>query len=796
MFRHYLNTAFRYVIRNKGLTAINILGMATGICVFILIMHYVESELSYDEFLSNKETVGRLEFLDPEEESAWTTSAMAPDLVEAVPEATAFVRFKFWGERYLEYNEIKYKIPFLALADSNVFDLFDLELIRGNPSTALSKPMTAVLTKSLASRIFSGEDPMGKIMRTPSGTDVVITGVLMNPPPFHLQFDMLMSFVSLGAFNGEEHLHNYKTYQFNSYIETSEKADPDSINKKVDAFFHEKFREMYGETDEDEGEWKAFIRPVKDIYFAQNVNDVGTRHGNRQFVYMFVIIAVFILLIACINFINISTARASARAMEVGIRKVAGCGKNRLVAQFLSESLMITLIAALLGLFMVEATFPAFESIVGIDLRIAYLENPANFLLILAGIFTLSILAGIYPAFYLTGFRPVAVLKGDLTSGRSARTMRQILIIFQFTISVVLMIGTFVVYRQLHYLRNTNLGFNKEFIVTISLNSDINRERKVFRENLLKYPEIEKVSYSYTVPGIGGDNYESFTLDGKEVSPVVYTIDPDYLDLMGMKLVEGRNFSLALASDKLNTCLINETLADKLDMDSLVGKKFDHPSWYVTAVPVKQIEIIGMLKDFHFKSLRQEIEPLMFVWGEGWANFINIRISPVNIKKALASIEKEWKAICPGYPFEYSFMDENFDRMYRSDQRLGEIFLYFAILAIFIAILGLIGLSAYTAEQRAREIGIRKAMGASLSGISVLLVREYTWLILVSSAGAWTLAWIWARNWLHEFAYRMNLDVWIFIIATLLALVVAWVTVISQTLKLAGTNPSVTLRHE
>ena len=534
---------------------------------------------------------------------------------------------------------------------------------------------------------------------------------------------------------------------------------------------------------------------MKEIYFARNVDDSGTRHGNRQFVFIFIIIAIFIILIACINFINISTARAAIRATEVGIKKVVGSGRRRLIMQFLSESILITLFGTLLGLLLVEAVFPEFERIVGDNLRIAYLENPMNLLLILAGVIILGVLAGLYPDFYLTAFQPVSVLKGERTRGKSAQALRKILIVFQFSISVILIIGTFVVFQQLQFLRNKDLGFKKEYVVTFGMSREIRESREAFRENLLKYPQIEKVAFSYMVPG-AGDNWEEFSFEGENFSTVVYQIDPDYIDLLGIEIKEGRDFSWDLTTDKTNNCLINETLAKELDADSLVGKHFDHPEWYVTAVPVKKIGIIGVVKDFHYKSLRQEIGPLMFVWGDNWSNHANIRIDPENIGKALEVLEKEWKKISPEYPFEYSFMDENFERMYRTDQRLGKIFRYFAALAVFIAILGLFGLAAFIAEQRTREIGIRKAMGATMSEVSILLVKEFTWLILVASVIAWVLAWLWAKNWLQEFAYRIDLSIWIFIAATLLALLIAWITVIYQTLKAANTNPADSLRYE
>ena len=789
-------TSLRYLVRNRGLTFINILGLAIGICIFILIMHYVRNELSYDKFITKQERVGRLEFVfSDKSQSAWTTSSMGYDVREAIPEITGFVRFKTWDEMYVDFEEVKYQIPAVSLADSNVFDLFDLEMLHGDPGTALREPFTAVLTRSIADKIFNKEDPLDKLLKTERGTDIRVTGVIEDPPNFHRQFDMILSFVTLGAIYGEEHLHTYRTYQYDTYFELIDRAHPDTVERKLTDFFYKKYEELDGEPVSEEDAFSARIRPVKDVYFARDVRDSGTRHGNKQLVYIFIIIAIFIILIACVNFINLSTARAAGRAMEVGIRKVLGSERRRLIFQFLGESILISFLATLIGLLLVEAVFPEFENIVGVDLRIAYLENPVNLLIILSGILVIGVIAGIYPAFYMTAFNPVSVLKGEKTHGRSGSLMRKILIVFQFTISIVLIIGTIIVYRQLNYLGKKDLGFKKEFIVTIPLNNEVKQKMEIFREKLLDYPQVEKVSFSYTTPG-SGDNWEGFTLEGKHVSSVVYQIDPDYLDLTGIEILQGRNFSWDLETDKLNTCLINETLAKELDQDSLVGKWFDHPSWYITAFPVKRFQIIGIMKDFHYKSLRQPIGNLIFGWGSDWINFANVRISPEDIGGAIENMEKEWEQLSPQYPFEYSFMDENFDRMYRADQKLAKIFRYFAGLAIFIAILGLFGLAAFIAEKRTREIGIRKAMGASMTGVSVLLVREFTWLILIASLLSWGIAWFWAKNWLQEFAYRMELSIWIFAFSTGIALIIAWITVISQTLKAANTNPADSLRYE
>jgi len=796
MLQHYIKTAFRYLYRNRGITIINITGLAIGVAIFILIMHYVQNELSYDKFNEKQETVCRLEWLRNNATRSWTTSAMGYDGMNAIPEIKDFMRIQTWGDFYFDYEENKFPVEYLSIVDSTIFNFFDLEMIHGDPATALTAPFTIVLTESFANKVFGTSDAVGKVLKTGFGIDLTITGVVADPPNFHLKFDVLMSFVSLGVMFGEERLYTYKTYQYSTYYLLEDKANIDTVSKKLDIFFHQLFYDNYGH-DDDSANYHAYVRPLKDIYFARDVASIEGRTGNKQYVVIFTIIAIFIIAIACINFINLSTARASLRSMEVGIKKVVGSDRRKLISQFLGESLIITLVGSLLGLLLVELAFPLFENIIGADLRIAYLESPVNILYVVAGIIFVGVLAGLYPAFYLTAFNPVLVLKGEKTTGRSAGMLRKILIVFQFSISIILIIGTIIVYKQLSYLRNKDKGFNTEQLITLELTNEIGESKELFKQNLLKYPNITGISYSHAVPGRGG-NWESFSIDGVDFSPNVYTVDPDYLDIMEIELVKGRNFSWDLTSDSVNVCLINEESARslKMDPDSLIGKFIDHPSWYITVFPVEKFQIVGIMKDFHFKSLRTPIEPLIFGWNEEWFNFVNIKISGADVGETLKIIEEEWKNFTPDIPFEFTFMDENFDRLYRTDEKLGKIFRYFAGLAIFIAILGLFGLASFIATQRTKEIGIRKAMGASSTRISYILAKEFTILVLISSVIAWPVAWYWARNWLQEFAYKTDLSWIVFLVATLIGLFIALITVVAQTMKAANTNPSDALRYE
>ncbi len=795
MISHYVKTAIRFLLRNPWISVINITGLAIGLAVFILIMLYVRNELRYDKFNENLDSVCRYERISEDSESAWTTSAMGLDIQEAIPEIVSFVRFKHWTDMYLDYGEKKYNIPNIALVDSTFFDLFSLEMVKGNPKTALVRPLTAVITESMAAIIFGEEDPVGKVLRFSGGTELEITGLIKDPENFHIQLDMLASFVSLGQFYGQDHLHNYRTYQYMTYFKLAPQVTAEIVNPKVDEFMHKKLLEMYGE--EYNTSFRIWLRPMREVYFARNVRDYGAVHGNYQFVIIFSIIAVMIIVIACINFVNISTARAAQRAREVGMKKVVGASRKKLIYQFLGESVIISFLAMIIGMLLVKLVLPTYNQVISADLGFNWTGNLWIVLLLLGGIVLVGLFAGIYPALFLTGFKPVNVLKGEWVKGKGGGFLRKALIFFQFTITIFLIIGTFVVYRQLGYVRNKDKGFETEKLITLELNRDIFQSLERFKQGLLSDPRIEKVAYSYTAPG-GGDNYEGFSLGEKGLNPVVYSIDPDYIETLGMTIVKGRNFSWKFPHDSLNTCILNEQAVKELDMDpdSLIGKKFDHPSWYITAFPRTQFEIIGIVKDFHFKSLKQPIEPLMFGWNEDWFSYVNIRIKGGDIPATLEHIEREWKKISPQYPFEYTFMDDRFDRMYRSEQRLGKIFTWFAALAIFIAMLGLFGLAAYMAGRRTREIGIRKVQGASVSGIVLLLVREFILLIIISSVVAWPIAWFAASRWLQEFEYRISLGIGLFILSTLIALIITMVTVISQTLKTANTNPAEALRYE
>lgn len=795
MYFHYLRIAVRYLVRNKGISLINIGGLSLGIALFILIMLYILNELKYDKSIEKLDAICRLESIGENSTSAYMTSAIGVDLTEAIPEITQVVRIQGWQDIFVEIDQKKIAIPWIALADSNVFDLFSFKFVRGNPETALRTPFSIVLTESTAKTLFGDKDPVGETLKIWENRSVLITGIVRDMENFHIRFDALLSFVTLGELYGQERLYNYKTTQYFTYFELANGANIDTVTRKVDQWVHELYIRTYGD-EAEEWEFAMDLRPLEEIYFARNVRDHGIYHGNRQFVYLFVCVALFIIFIACINYINLSTAKASVRSREIGIRKVSGAGKKQLVFQFLGESFLISFLAMILGLLIVQALLPEFNRIIAGDLDFNFIRDPYILVFTLTGILIITVLAGTYPAFYLSRLKPAYVLKGEKTKGRSGSLFRKILIVFQFVISIILIVATFMVYKQLVYLRSKDLGFNKKQIVTLEINNRrINEKGDVFREALLQYPQISKVSFSYTVAG-KATNYETFDLEGKSQSFNVHTVDPDYIDLMGIEILEGRNFSWDRKSDSLGACIINEEAVKQLEVDNLVSKILHHDEWYITAFPVKDFEIIGIVKDFHFKSLKQPIEPLIFAWNRGWANYISIKIQPDNIPQTLEFIRQEWDKITPEYPLEYSFLDEDFDRMYKSEEKLGHLFRYFAILAVFIAMLGLFGLAAYLAGQRTKEIGIRKVLGAKVSGIVFLLSREFSLLVIIASIIAWPVAWLGMNLWLKEFAYKTKIGIGLFILSTGIALVIALATVISQTLKAARTNPADSLRYE
>ncbi|MCB2197260.1 MAG: ABC transporter permease [Bacteroidetes bacterium] len=790
MITHYIKTAFRNIARNFGYSLINFIGLSIGITLFILIMLFVVNEYSFDKFNENYDRIYRFEFGDAE--MVHLPSAAGLDAQDWFPEIEHVVRFKSIGSQVINYNESTVKIPHVMLADSSFFNVFTTQFILGDPATAFATPNSMVITEKIAQTLFGNQNPINEIVKTPDGQEVVITGVIKEFPNFHIQVDALLPFNLLGVINNKEYLRSYGTWQFQTYFLLPELYDAKSLaNNLVD-----KFKERWPDWEDP----LITLRPLKDVYFANHSRyDFGVIHGNKNNVRLFLAIGIFIIFIACINFINLTTAKAASRATEVGIRKVHGSTKRQLIVQFLSESVLITFISFLLAITLVQLLLPTFNNLVQKELDLFEFINTQFVVLSLAGILVVGTIAGIYPAFYLTAFNPVSVLKGEKTKGKSAVIFRKILVIIQFTISVALIISTLVVHKQLNFLKNKDTGFTKDNIITLGLNTNIKKQKEAFKQKLLSHPEILKVSFS------GGkltsfSNSESFDLnsDGDRTALQVHVIDPAFLDLYEIELIEGRNFSFDNQSDYQKKIILNEEAVKEegLEMGKVAGTIFHRDSWYLTALPSKECEIIGVFKSYNYRSLRENIGPQALVWNDDWMGTVNIKIQEGQDKKALEIIENIYKEFSENIPFGYSYVEEEINNLYSSEQRLGKFFQYFALIAIIIAMLGLFGLAAFIAASRTKEIGIRKALGSSVSQIILLISREFIKWVIIANVIAIPIAYYGMNKWLQGFAYKTKISIDIYLYAFLLSIAIAILTILYQSMKAARSNPANSLRYE
>jgi len=790
MLAAYLKIILRNIKKQKGYSIISIAGLSIGIALFILIMLFVHSEYSYDRFNERLERIYRIE-LD-------TGCVMPPGvayyLEGQIPEIEKIVRFyPSYGKEYLiRHNENHLKIHNFVFADSSVFDVFTFSFITGEPETALENPFSMVVTESTVKKIFGTENPIGQTLLVDNKWNFTITGIIRNVEKSHLPLNAVASFDSLLDIWGVDDFSQLEDdYAYPTYALLPEEIYTNEVEQKINALFREKL-----DFKEDSG---FKLRPLKGLYFTSEklLGDQYQRHGNWQVIQVFIIIAIFILAVATINFINLTTSKASNRAREVGIKKVVGASRRQLVSQFLLESVLTAGFALVLGFVIAEFLLPLFNHIISGQLTIKEFFTLPILLMFICGAVVLGILAGIYPALYLSAFLPNTVLKGMVTKGRGAATFRKCMIVFQFSVSIVLIIATLGVQKQLNFMKNANLGFAKEQVLVLNNNRNLQREKAVLRNELLRHPNISSVSFSCRVPG---EMMWTWSPKIKEkTAPIsVNAIDPDFFRTYDVDIVEGRNFSWEIGSDRDNKFIVNEAALHFFELSTPLGQK-------VESFPSGdgQGEIIGVVKDFHFNSLHARINPVIFYWLDWPHSKISVKISFGNrvasvseLSGTIRYIEDKWEEICPDYPFEYSFLDESFDLQYKSEEKLSEAFIGFALLAIFIACLGLFALASFTAEQRTKEIGVRKVLGASSSQIVILLTKEYTKWVLVANIVAWPVAIFAMNRWLENFAYRTSIGIGIFVLSAISALIVALITVSFQSVKAAFANPIDALRFE
>jgi len=803
MLKNYLKITLRNISRNKMYSALNIVGLAIGLACCILILLYVHDELSYDRFHENADSIYRVV---PTIATSERTMYMAvnahvqgPMLKDEFPEVLEYVRFTSYRERVIEQGNISFSEEQFVYADETVFKVFSFDMILGNPEEALVNPNTIVLTKDMAEKYFGSDDPMGKSLKVNHNALFTVTGVIKNiPSASHIKPDFLASFSTLGlepSTNIAEDLLSSMNYYI--YILLQEGTDYLEMEKK----FTEGINRYIGTMLETlGGSIELGLQPLTKIYLHSDRELESEQMGDITYVWLFSGIGLFILLLACLNFMNLSTARSANRAKEVGLRKVVGANKSQLVRQFLGESMILTFISFIFAIALVLILMSFFRNISGKDILINSLLNPIILVGFVGLFLIIGLIGGSYPAFFLSAFRPVEVIQGKLKSGAKNSVLRIVLVSFQFVVSIILIIGTFTVNTQLKFVRSKNLGYDKDHVIVMQMrNTETRQKYEAIKEAIQRNPSVISVSASTTSP-LGTSDFSAHHAVGKPEDEIsmfwAQMVDDNYIDTYKMEIVQGRNFSKDFTSDKEEAIIINEAAVKKLGwQDDPINQQIERFTSVTTRQPYT---VVGVVKDYHFQSLHQKIEPMMLYYTSPYGSFsrLSVRVRPENIQETITFLETTWTQFDTQYPFEYSFVDDQYDALYRTEVRLGKLFSYFTTLAILIGCLGLFGLTSFTTEQRTKEIGIRKVLGASVQGIIYLLVRDFTKWVFLAVIVAWPIGYYVMNSWLKNFAYRANLGVWIFLSSALLAFVISIVTVSYQSIKAALANPANSIRTE
>ncbi len=782
-------------MKNKGFSFINIVDLSIGLTASFLIFLYVKFESSYDDFNSKANRIYRL-VADVKTPSnimhlSATSAPMAINIRKNFPEVESAVRIRY-GSFLVRKGEVKFQEQNSIMADSTLFNIFDFPLLYGNKKTALTEPMSIVLSETASRKYFGNKNPVGQtVLLTDANINSVITGVMKDiPENSQIKADMIVSMSSqeqLSHQSSDSLDSHWTRLNLTTYLLLKPEVNPKTIQTKFPEFIN---KYTSGQLRNTQTSYSLFLEPLRNVYLHSTRD--GNTAGNINNVYIFSIVAIFILFIACINFVNLTTARAAERAKEVGVRKISGAGKFQLVWQFIGESLMLCLIALVITAILSSFLIPRFNQLAGKTVSTEFFADFNNVLLLLLTSVCIGFIAGIYPALVLSSYKPITVLKGRFITGTRGIVLRKGLVIAQFTISIALIISTIIVYKQLQFMRDQDLGFNKDQMVIINTNGDKNRV--AFKESLLSIPGVLGTSFSNSIPGnnnpVANSKVENSTGDMQQASLDIYFVDLDFMNQYEMKIVAGRGFSKQLATDSTDAMVINESAAKLLGYKSpqqAIGKKFDQ--WGTLG------EIIGVVKDFHYLGLQKEIPPLS-IRIESRDPMLSIKLSSHHMPSTIKAIESKWNQIIPNRPFDYSFLDEDFNKQYSAEDRFGSLFLDFAVLAIFIACLGLLGLTSYSTIQRTKEIGVRKVIGASISNIVTLLSAGFMKLVMVALVIASPLAW-WAINkWLEGFAYRTDVSWWVFLTAGLMAIFIALITVSFQSIRAAIANPVKSLRAE
>ncbi len=813
MFSNFLKTAIRNLIRNKVFSIINIIGLAIGLAASLIIAMWVFDELSYDKFHQHSDNIYRVErdivfqgqaFVVPV-----TGAVYGSTILKDYPEVIDMVRVDPASLSIEDKNKTRYNEEVIYV-DTGFFNVFTFPLAKGDPQTALKEPRSLILSQPTAQKFFGDEDPVNQVLRVDWDGDMVsykVTGVFEKlPKNKHFQFDIVSSFSTLEEEYGEERLNTWLSNYLYTYVLLKEGTDKNVLETKFDQIVKDKiipdYKSFFNNEDEMDGSFKILLRPITDIHLEAGLMWDIEVQGDVVTVYIFSVIALLILLIACFNFMSLSTALAGTRSLEVGIRKTVGSTKNQLIWQFIGESVITAFIAFIIALGIIQFVLHSFNTLTDKNLSLISFGQLNNLSVLIAIVLGTGFISGIYPAFYLSAVKPIVVLKGRLREVKGKFSFRQILVVLQFTISIALIIGTLTALKQMKYVQNKPLGYDKENLMVLKVeSSEVVNRFNAFKNDLLKNPMIQMVASSNRVPAEREYSDSGWETDKQEEVFLsrLFAVSYDFFETFEIEMAAGRSFSEDFPTDKNFKVIVNETAIKKLGFTSAedaIGEKF-HVDWIAENIDsLATGQIIGVTKDFHFQSLRNKIEPLALFLYEDWMSRITIRYAPGMDKETIQFVENVWNDHFPDVQFTYSFINDYITTFYQAEVKLQTILLIFTILAIFIACLGLFGLAIFVAQQRIKEIGVRKAMGASVSNIVYILSKSFSKWVIIANILAWPLAWYLLTEWLSTFQYSIRLNIWLFVISGLLALVIALLTIIYRSYIAARRNPVDALRYE
>jgi putative ABC transport system permease protein len=801
MYKNYFLTAWRNIKKHKGYSFINISGLAVGMACFILIFLWIRHELSYDKYHQKTDQIYRTciysNFSGNEFYSAQTPAPLSPALLEEFPEVTHATRL-LKVQRDIQWNEENTVEKRFYYADPSIFDVFTIPLLQGDPQHALDQPNSVIITESTAKKYFKNANPIGKILKVNNEKFYQITGVAEDvPSSSHFHFDFLTSISSLQRIHenrdnwDESFLYTYFVLDDNASPEQLEAKFPQMVEKYIGPDIQAAFGMSVKEWSEKSGNsFRYYVQRLKDIHLRSNLMGEIEANGDIRYVYIFLIVGLMTLLIACINFINLATARSMSRAKDVGIRKVLGADKPKLISQFLIDSIVLSLLAFVLAMILVNVFLPFLNQISGKDLTLNILDKPDLMGCLLGVIVIVGILAGSYPAFYLASFHPMGVLRGKILQGAKSSKARKGLVLFQFSITITILICSVVIHKQLFYMENKKLGFHEDQVLVISHADALGNQIDAFKREIERNHHIIRSSASSSIPGdefsSHSISHEGASLEKRNVVTYLLT-DNDFLETYGLELKEGRSFSHDLSTDK-EAVVVNESAVKSLGFKKPIGKK-------IGTVTLNRT-IIGVVKDFHFSSVREKIGPLaIYRTDHGW-NSISVRIQPEDISKSIPFLKRQWEKFVQNEPFDFYFLDEKMNQLYSFEHKIGQLSSIFSFLAVGIACLGLFGLASFTAERCTKEIGIRKVFGASVVNIVIMQSKEFTKWVLAANVAAWPLAFYLMKNWLQNYAYRADLSIWIFVMSAAGTYLIALLTVSYQSIKSAMANPIHSIRNE